>query len=262
MKQLLMITLMLLATPFITSTNREIAAVKQEKIVVKHKKVILVIDTGVTLKISKKEYMCTHIKSALSIVRYESGILSSASRALHGSNIVGLIGNRINTKKYCIVSIRTFTDYDSSIMNNYLRSLALAKSIPDIVAVNLSIQTDGLPEVEQYSKKEHEAIQLLLNSGVKVVVAAGNGNRLLSKKTCTSYPACLKMRVKNAHNFYVVGSAKTPCKSKYCEKEKALSSNWSKYMPMSFENGMNAGSPKMSGTSQATAIKTGRLFSK
>lgn len=192
------------------------------------RKKIVVLDTGANLSQRNKSYLC------------DSKQDFSFSSFNHGQNIIGLIGERINIKKYCIVSIKI---YNNSLRpSKYVSSLKSISKIKNVVAVNLSLSGTG------YLQVEHWYIYKMTHSGIKVFVSAGNNKEKLTEKKCNIYPACLKLFYMKNPNFVVVGSST----GNY--------SNYSDYLPIKLRDGTKQGNPAMTGTSQSTAIYAGELF--
>ena len=200
---------------------------------------IVVIDTGVSYAQSIKPYMC------------KNGNLGSNGNWKdthgHGSNVIGLIGEKIDAKKTCIVSIKLEVDRLKNPEQSIMYAMEMAEKIKP-VAVNISMA--GTIKYES----ELNSMVRMVSSGVKVVVAAGNEDMSLDDY-CIIYPACYLKRMKdmdnviNVSNFIVVGAKDTG------------SSNTGSIVTVT-AIGKNQGYPKMSGTSQATANFTGKLFSK
>lgn len=211
------------------------------------RKVIVVVDTGLHISQISAPYMCnlTHLSSLGSKSKIWSQNELSGSQPLHevhGSNIIGLIGSSINTKKYCILSIQ----YSNGEVSNYKKALKLLRGVDNIAAVNLSISgLEALP-------LETDTIINLLNRGVKVFCAAGNRKTRLRPGKCNAYPACLKLRepFKSNKNFIVVSALDVP------------TANKTSHFEIKTASGRLQGNPPLSGTSQATAIQTGKEFSK
>lgn len=159
----------------------------------------------------------------------------------HGTNIVHIIANTIGkvpNKSYCIVVIKYFDMQISGskeTLNNSIKALRWAKTLKASI-VNLSY------EGNLYSKIEEKSIQDLLDSGAKIIAAAGN------RGTYPGYPASADSRV------IVVGNL----------QKNGLRHPTSNYGPSvdRWEVGTNmcAGNICMTGTSQATAVATGKII--
>jgi subtilisin family serine protease len=165
----------------------------------------------------------------------------------HGSNVIGLIGEKIDTNKTCIVSIKLEVDGSKNPEKAIIEAMDMAEKLKP-VAVNISWA--GAVSFES----ELKSIIRMISSGVKVVVAAGNEGISLDTY-CGIYPACYLQKMKdmnnviNISNFIVVGAKDTG------------SSNTGTVVTVT-AIGKDQGYPKMTGTSQATANFTGKLFSK
>jgi hypothetical protein len=201
---------------------------------------IVVIDTGVSFRHSIKSYMCKNgVYSTYGDWRDQHG---------HGSNVIGLIAEKIDSEKTCIVSIKLEMPKNKDPEVYILKAMEITEKMKP-VAVNISMSGGVRFISELYS------MMRLLAAGTKIVVAAGNDSMDLDKKGCPVYPACylddMKKRNKviNTKNFIVVGTTDTN------------SSNTGSVVTVK-EKGKDQGYPKMTGTSQATANFTGKLFSK
>jgi hypothetical protein len=95
-----------------------------------------------------------------------------------------------------------------------------------------------------FDKLEYSYLSEIHKRGVKIVVAAGN-NGMELKKGCNFYPACHKYFL---HNMIVIGNLHN------------RDSNYGEIIDYMID-GNRKGFPRMSGTSQSTAIFTGQLFS-
>jgi len=193
------------------------------------RKVIAVMDTGISYEQHHKKYMC----STLGITLMGVDLLD---RNGHGTNVVGLIGDQIDTKKYCIIIVKTEGD-------EYLEGLNVITQVSNVVAVNLSWASSGIPSY--LDRIELSYLKILEQSKVIIVAAAGNDHIEL-KPGCTVYPACHKPRISIMH---VIGN------------NTSSSSNYGPLVDM-WIDGTNVGTPARTGTSQSAAIYTGTLFKK
>jgi hypothetical protein len=183
---------------------------------------IAVIDTGTTASQMDRNYMCQNTEQEI------------GNGHPHGRNVMGLIGSRINSKRFCVVSI--------DLGRGYARALKKLLKSPQLVAVNLSLSGQGFDQLE------YDILNELLENGVTIVVAAGNKKTELNRNFCNTFPACLKLRFMDNPNFIVVGS------------NTGSYSNWSNEIPIELVDGTKKGSPELTGSSQSSAILTGRLF--
>lgn len=207
---------------------------------------IVVIDTGVSRKQYDKSFMCKDFR-AFSMVP----AVNEFDGHGHGTNIIGIIADRIDTEKYCITSIKYYhksTDSDAGI--HLTRAFNLASTLPFVVAVNLSGGGRG-----RFTPEE-DIVFKLVKQGITMVFAAGNDGINLRVGRCY-WPACtkyLKRFEKYKNNIHVVGGLNNLML-------RMPSSNWSDTLEMDYCVGLRVGTSKMSGTSQATAVNTGELFS-
>jgi subtilisin family serine protease len=165
----------------------------------------------------------------------------------HGTHLAGLISSTAGYGDYCIVSIKYYNRNNPSENGfNLVQAIRYAIDI-GVKFINISGGGQGV------SASEFQAIEIALNSGIKVVVAAGNDHVDLDKN-CNYFPACYDTRVVAVGNL-ASASPNIP----------APSSNYGNRVSR-WEVGTNILSNLpggkmgyMSGTSQATAIATGKL---
>jgi hypothetical protein len=166
----------------------------------------------------------------------------------HGSNVIGLIAEKINPKKTCIVSVKLEIPKNRDPEIFILKAMEITEKMKP-VGVNISMSGSV-----RFSSELRSFIRLL-SIGTKIIVAAGNERLDLDKTGCPIYPACYLDDIKkkenriNTSNFIVVGAKDTG------------SSNIGSVVTV-VAVGKDQGYPKMTGTSQATANFTGKLFSK
>lgn len=181
---------------------------------------INVLDNGITKTGVKKFHkaLCKdgHSKNALH------------KDAKHGTNVVSIIANKLDTKKYCI-EVHRIMGEGTSLKDEHR---ALVQSW-DAKYVNMSFNGPGI------YKFERRMIKNLTSKGIHIFVAAGNANENLDKKP--SYPAAYKIKNKFWH---VIGSS---TKTWYGKKFSNFGSMVTETQP-----GTKLGWPKMTGTSQAT----------
>lgn len=226
------------------------------------RKKIIVIDTKISEKQLNEPYMCKNGSLSLmpGVKSYQTEKESQEAPQIyrHGENVVGLIGNQINIKKYCIFHLAFyFQENAEKNIQNYFVGLYMANYLTNVEAINLSI-SDSTNDLKNYSKVENEQIEKLTKKGVHVIVAIGNFHQDLKANNCGAFPACLKLKISTPKNMHVVGSS--TCHHQMFND--LCFSNTSKVLDVSYEDGVEVGSPKMSGTSQATAIHTGKMYSK
>lgn len=151
----------------------------------------------------------------------------------HGTNVAGLIARTAAGTNFCITMFKVFDGKKAS-YPAYIRALALiAQGKYDVV--NLSLSGTG------YEKVEVLLLQRILNSGTVVIAAAGNARAYLGR-TCNTYPACADPRITVVGAYDMAGSG------------------WGPVVDV-WGTGLNqcAGGVCLSGTSQATALHTGRV---
>lgn len=225
------------------------------------RRAIVVIDTGVSRNQVGKDFMCKHIEAVRTVFN-DTGLSESSDKNYtyrqHGPNVIGLIAERIDITQYCIVSIRAFNT-DVTYNKDYFKALFIARSVPGVAAVNLSIGTTN-PEPDSYLEEEYDFIKHMLKRGTTVVTAIGNNDKKLTTKNCFVYPACLRYRERN-ERFKVVVSGVELCDDGECVVQYRHRSNRTHLFPTAVEDGYMRGIPPMSGTSQAAAVHTGKLFS-
>lgn len=195
----------------------------------------------------------------------------------HGTHIAGLISKYAGTSDYCVVVIKVFdrnplVNSEKASVNGLLYAYKIKADI-----VNYSAGGRG------FSLKEFAAVELLLNRGTKVIVAAGNnGERLdyvvqgvmVDAKT-KKYVVTLKNLINNklthvipTNNYFpamydsriiVVANQKTYAKLNKTSNYGAvvdiatIGTNILSILP-------NEHIGKETGTSQATAIITGKII--
>jgi hypothetical protein len=208
-----------------------------------NRKKIVVIDTGIYKNQENKKYMCKNGAYNMS----ENAEKGPYSVSKHGPNVIGLIGERINTDRFCVVSIK-FMDGDGSSIYTYYSALVMTLGLKNVVAVNLSIASP--PELASYSYLEDLYLRKILRRKIKIIAATGNNGITFKKSACFVFPACHKQAHLKNDNFSVVGSSTGNFSNKF------------KGFKVFLEDGIKKGTPKLSGSSQSTAIFTGKMFSK
>ena len=201
----------------------------------------------------------------------------------HGTHIASLIEKYAGVGDYCIVSLQYYSEVNSGQQN--LRNLKDAMQFAINIKVDFINVSGGGPE---YNEEEQRLIKNALDKGIKVVVAAGNEHHNLSTY-CDYYPACYKdSRMVVVGNrvseetwqsgvYYMLRKLITRANRSDDESlKRASDSNWGDVITR-WEIGdkvegrvpchlrhLNPDpkercAAKMSGTSQATAIATGKL---
>ena len=164
----------------------------------------------------------------------------------HGTHIAGLISKWAGKGDYCIVSIKWYRKdlKGSASIDNMRRAIQYANNI-NATFINLSGGGTSPNSLEK------EVIERAIDKGITIVAAAGNNSSSLDYN-CDFYPACYDSRI------VVVGNLNKNLKTEF-------SSNYGKYVKK-WEVGTDVVSNlpnrrlgSMTGTSQATAVATGKM---
>lgn len=168
----------------------------------------------------------------------------------HGTHIAGLIKQYANSDKYCLVIVKY---YDERLTNRettkaYFKSLSyISKMNPQPTVINVSGGGNEGVEDEYF---------FFSHIKYKAFVAAGNDGQSL-EKVCTYFPACYK-KYETISQLHVVGSC--------CSWHRSQFSNYGSFVT-DWECGEvvkstlpNKRQGYMSGTSQSTAIATGKYI--
>jgi hypothetical protein len=213
----------------------------------KHKPaVIAVIDTGLKkTDESVNAHLCKYGHKDFTSQRMFSkfpGIPTPVPTDIHGhgTNVVGLIDQYAGEKNYCIVILKYYEDTPASDnMRNTLEALQYAINIG---AKYINYSGGG----GQFSPSENRLVKQFLNKGGRFIAAAGNESQDID--AFPYYPAKDDERVITVGNVNSDGTV-------------ASSSNYGDSVTR-WENGQNrtAFGVTMSGTSQATAVATGKII--
>lgn len=164
----------------------------------------------------------------------------------HGTNVVGLIEQYADkgNLRYCIVVIKFYTPRQTGKQNQRASTKAFNYAAK-IGAKFINYSAGGVV----YNAPEFFAIEAFLNKGGRIISAAGNENQNLDIIDNTYYPAMYDLRITVVGNNNKFGV-------------KSLTSNYGNRVD-SWEIGENqsAYGITMTGTSQATAIHTGKILS-
>ena len=192
----------------------------------------------------------------------------------HGTHIAGLIRKEAGLLDYCIVSIKYYSDSNSGKQN--LANMVAALRYVNNIKVDFINISGGGPESDDGERTE---ILRALFRKATVVVAAGNEHDDLDVE-CNYFPACYSKRIivvgnnryvkipswvksiPNVDQFFPNANQST----EGAMIARAPSSNYGKYVTR-WEIGTELDSTlpggqhgKMSGTSQATGVATGKLI--
>jgi subtilisin family serine protease len=166
----------------------------------------------------------------------------------HGTHVVGIIQQNAGNANYCLLIYKFYSFAVSGKLNQEREVMALKQAIKDKADI-VNISGGG----ESKYNPEKEVIKH--NPRTLFVVAAGNDHHDLDLK-CDYYPACLGF-----NNILVIGSLNS----------EGVRSNFSNYgsVVSTYEIGEDVLSTlpdnregRMSGTSMATAVYTGKLIRK
>jgi len=189
---------------------------------------IAVVDTGISFKQSISNYSCRDGHKT-----YVDDSIYRTHR--HGENIISIIAKSVNPKTHCIQSFKVYNTGMSGKSELAASTKALKDISKDYKIRYLNVSMGG-PEPDYREKTYYKR---LLLRGVTITVAAGNEGNDLDKK-CDYFPACYKKEL-DFYNFHVVQS-------------KLASTNYGSITTDTFR-GYRAGTPALSGTSQASAQK-------
>ncbi len=207
---------------------------------------VAVIDTGYTNFIGKDDLpMCEGLHADFTEDKiFMKEPPSDKNLSMHGTNIASLIDKNIDSSKkdkYCLIIINYFSKNGKVDSNNSYLSISYAINIgADII----NYSGGGFGEIPEETK----AVKRALDRGIIFVAAAGNEGKDLS--ISKFYPAMADPRV------IVVGNVD--------EKRNRLpSSNFGSDVDVwEMGNKVNAGGVTLTGTSQSTAIVTGKIIDK
>jgi len=195
---------------------------------------IAVIDTGIKDSPEITPYLCKKGHK-----NFTKGTLKDVHG--HGTNVVGLIANNINKNKVCLLIIKYYhLETDVLPPEKYGELFDYVRK-QKVKYINFSSTGRSPIEVER------QQILSLLSKKVHVIVAAGNEGINL-KYDCSSFPGCYNI---TSQYFHVVGA------------KDLLESNYG-MLGQEYENGKDQCSLGvcLSGSSQATAVYTGKLAAK
>lgn len=164
----------------------------------------------------------------------------------HGTHIAGLIAKYAKDSDYCLIILK-FWDKSSNI--GVQSTIDAFKWAVDLKVDYINYSAGGT----EFNRQERDAVLNALNANITVVVAAGNEGKSYDKQAY--YPALYDSRI------VVVGNVDTNGKWH-------SSSNYGKQVDVVemgvnvLSLGLNSTYAVLTGTSQATAIHTGKLLYK
>ena len=209
--------------------------------------VIAVIDTGFDSKKNEYAHLCKEGHKDL------TGGITPVDTSGHGTNIVEIIGKQLIGYKddYCIVIIK-YWDEKASGFTNFKRSTEALKIAVDMKVDYINYSSWG----PSPGAEEKKAVLEFLNQGGHLVVAAGNDSKYLEygskipKRIDKSYPGMYDTRVVMVGNLNKKGNI-------------ARSSNFGPAVNhWEIGTDVSGGGFTYSGTSQATAVTTGKMVRK
>lgn len=210
--------------------------------------VVAVIDTGLSFSEETKNVrLCdTGHKDFTTIHRYnmdQTNIPVPIDTNGHGTNIAGLIQDFAGYANYCMVILKYF-DPKATGQQNLVASIAAIKYATSIKADYINYSGGG----QLSDEAENIAVKTYLDNGGKFIAAAGNESNNMDQ--APFYPAASDSRIT------VVGSTDT-------FGNRLPSSNYGTRINK-WEVGykMKAFGIKLTGTSQAAAITTGKMIRK
>lgn len=165
----------------------------------------------------------------------------------HGTNIAGLIDKyaSFGTNRFCLVIVKYFSNKQTP-DQNAKASIQAFKYVNNLRAEIVNYSGGGNDVIPS----EEKSVKSILDSGTKIIAAAGNDGNLLDGIFKTFYPALYDRRIT------VVGNLDNSGNREYLSNYGPFVTTW--------EHGVNqtAYGLTMTGTSQATAIVTGKTVSK
>ena len=217
----------------------------ESKSLIEKRAMIAVIDTGLTVTPENNKFLCYRGHKSFT----DSKSINDDHKSQHGNNIASILIKHIDSSKACLLILKFWGGSDTNSISALGEAMNYAADMR-VSYVNLSVSGTS------YSEVESKALKRLLEVGAKIAVAAGNGEeRKLGSESvfigvnldqsCNIFPACNKTKLNNP-NFHVVGATGAPF------------SNFGTIVT-SWESGTQQGTPKLSGTSQATANFLGKL---
>lgn len=161
------------------------------------RKRIVIIDSGVSKKIDSKFLCGSGHKS------FVDGSLWQEDVTGHGTLMAKIITEKINPQKYCLVILKTSAKW----LESDKRAEGYAKALMYLASFDFDLLLLSLEDKSYFFKEIEWLNNLLTQSKVQIVVAAGNGREQLRENYgCNVYPACLKPKLINNSRFHIVGS--------------------------------------------------------
>lgn len=163
----------------------------------------------------------------------------------HGTQMTGIIEKNAGKANYCFVILKIFPK--NTVVDNTPLSRKAFRYATDLKVDIINYSAGGV----EYDLIEYNEVIKYLNQGGILVASAGNNSENLDEKGKTFYPAMYDSRIK------VVGNLEKYTGSHH------YTSNYGKVVKY-WEIGTDIGAFGMhgTGTSQAAAVKTGKLVKK
>jgi len=170
----------------------------------------------------------------------------------HGTHIAGLIGKDIDDVDYCIVALKCYHDHNTLFSESNSKR-AMRKAIE--LGVDVINYSGG---GNDFDADECKLVKYALDSGIQVVAAAGNERSDINKHPY--YPAMCDKRVIIVQNVDIKG--KRLPSSNYSLNRKGETHVYSECGDKRLSLGLNNALDRMTGSSQSTAVMTGKVVRK
>lgn len=164
----------------------------------------------------------------------------------HGTHVAGLINRNAGSTKFCIFNLKFYSPKMSVSSIDAIRSAIKYAMEMKVNFINIS---GGGPV---YDREEASLIKEALDRGIKIVVAAGNNGANLDNN-CSYYPACYDKRLIVVGNLTKAGLRSPSSNYGSIVKVWEVGTDVESNLP-------NGNIGVMTGTSQATAVHTGKLL--
>lgn len=212
--------------------------------------VIAVIDSGFTFSNNTNNVRLCNFghKDFSSIKKFdnrytETPVPTDSDKNLHGTNIAGLIQDFAGYANYCMVILKYY-DPKATGQQNLDSSVAAVKYATDIKADYINYSGGG----QLSDETENAAVKTFLDKGGRIIAAAGNESE--SSEVAPFYPAMSDPRIISVGSTDMQGN-------------RLPSSNYGlKVTRWEVGYKMKAFGIRLTGTSQAAAITTGKMIRK
>jgi hypothetical protein len=162
------------------------------------RKKVVVIDSGVNLNSEINRFLCKEGHKS-----FLQGRLWNQDKIGHGTTIVEILIKKLDSKRHCIVVLKTA---DRGVESKK-RAEAYAIALMNLASKDFNVLVLALEDTGYFFKEIDWFNALLSKTKTDIVVAAGNGGvQLRENKDCNVYPACLRSKLRNKHRFHIVGS--------------------------------------------------------